>query len=70
MWAQHSTASQLEKFARLYRRYGENAAAMSQHRERSFTSWEEDDGMVSFRIRLPAEQAAVVLRAIEAAKAS
>jgi hypothetical protein len=70
MWAQHSTASQLEKFSRLYRRHGENAAAMSQHRERSFTSWEEDDGMVSFRVRLPAEQAAVVLRAIEAAKAS
>jgi hypothetical protein len=68
MWAQHSTASQMEKFARLYRRYGENAAALSQHRERSFTSWEEDDGMVSFRIRLPAEQAAVVLKAIEAAK--
>jgi hypothetical protein len=55
---------------RLYRRYGENAAAMNQHRERSFTSWEEDDGMVSFRIRLPAEQAAVVLKAIEAARAS
>jgi hypothetical protein len=70
MWAQHSTASQMEKFARLYRRYGENAAAMNQHRERSFTSWEEDDGMVSFRIRLPAEQAAVVLKAVEAAKAS
>ena len=70
MWAQHSTASQMERFARLYRRYGENAAAMRQHRERSFDSWEEDDGMVAFRIRLPAEQAAVVLRAIEAAKAS
>jgi hypothetical protein len=70
MWAQHSTASQMERFARLYRRYGENAAAMNQHRERSFTSWEEDDGMVSFRIRLPAEQAAVVLKAVEAAKAS
>jgi hypothetical protein len=70
MWARHSTASQMERFARLYRRFGENAAAMTQHRERSFTSWEEDGGMVSFRIRLPAEQAAVVLKAIEAAKAS
>jgi hypothetical protein len=70
MWAQHSTAAQMEKFARLYRRYGENAAAMRQHRERSFASWEEEDGMVSFRIRLPAEQAAVVLQAVEAAKAS
>ena len=70
MWAQHSTASQMEKFARLYRRYGENAAAMQQHRERSFTSWEEEDGTVSFRVRLPAEQAAVVLKAVEAAKAS
>jgi len=67
MWAQHSTASQMEKFAALYRRHGENAAAMSQHRERPFTSWEEDDGMVSFRVRLPAEQAAVVRKAIEAA---
>jgi len=67
-WAQHSTASQLEKFTRLYRRHGDNAAAISQHRERSFISWEEDDGMVSIRIRLPAEQAAVVMKAIEAAK--
>jgi hypothetical protein len=70
MWAQHSTASQLEKLARLYRRYGEHAAALAQHRERAFTHFQEDDGMVSFRIRLPAEQAAVVLKAIEAAKAS
>jgi hypothetical protein len=70
MWAQHSTASHMEKLARLYKRYGENAAALAQHRERSFTHFEEDDGMVSFRIRLPAEQAAVVLKAIEAARAS
>src|SRR6056297_115966 len=70
MWAQHSTASHMERFARLYRRYGENAAVMAQHRERSFSHWEEDDGMVSFRIRLPAEQAAVVLKAVEAAKES
>jgi hypothetical protein len=67
-WAKHSTASHMERLARQYRRYGENAAAMSQHRERSLTHWEEADGMVSFRIRLPAEQAAVVLQAIEAAK--
>lgn len=69
-WAKHCTASQLERLARLYRRHGEKAAALAQHRERSFTHWEEDDGMVSFRVRLPAEQAAVVLKAIEAAKAS
>jgi hypothetical protein len=42
----------------------------TQHRERSFTCLEEDSGMVSFRICLPAEQAAVVLKAIEAAKAA
>jgi hypothetical protein len=71
MWAQHSTASHMEKLARLYKRYGENAAALAQHRERSFTHFEEHEGgMVSFRICLPAEQAAVVLKAIEAAKAS
>lgn len=68
MWAQHSTASQLERFARLYRRFGENQSALGQHRERSFSHWEENDGMVSFRIRLPAEQAAVVLQAVAAAK--
>ena len=68
MWARHSTASHMEKLARLYRRHGENAAAMAQHRERSFSYREEEDGMVSFRIRLPAEQAAVVLKAVEAAK--
>jgi len=70
MWARHSTASHMEKLARLYRRHGENAAAMAQHRERSFSYREEEDGMVSFRIRLPAEQAAVVLKAVEAAKAT
>jgi hypothetical protein len=71
MWARHSTASHMEKLARLYRQYGENAAALAQHRERSFTHFEErEGGMVSFRICLPAEQAAVVLKAIEAAKAS
>lgn len=69
-WATECTASQLERLVRLYRRHGENAAALSQHRERSFTHWQEEDGMVSFRVRLPAEQAAVVLKAIEAAKAS
>jgi len=68
MWAQHSTASHMEKLARLYKRYGEHAVAVAQHRERSFTHFEEDDGLVSFRIRLPAEQAAVVLKAIEAAR--
>lgn len=67
-WAKHSTASHMERLARLYRRYGENAAAMTQHRERSFTHWQEADGTVSFRIRLLAEQAAVVLKAIEAAR--
>jgi hypothetical protein len=70
MWAKHSTASQLERFVRLYRRYGENEAAMAQHRGRRFSYWEEEDGMVSFRIRLPAEQAAVVLKAIQAAQDS
>lgn len=70
MWAQHSTASHMEKLARLYRRHGKNAAALAQHRERSFSHWEEDNGMVAFRICLPAEQAAVVLQATEAAKAS
>ena len=71
MWAQHSTASQMERLARLNKRHGENAAALAQHRVRSFTHFEEPaDGMVSFRICLPAEQAAVVLKAIEAAKAS
>jgi hypothetical protein len=70
MWAKHSTASHMERLARLYKRYGENAAALAQHRARSFTYMEESDGTVSFRISLPAEQAAVVLKAIEAAKAT
>jgi hypothetical protein len=67
-WATHSTASHMERLVRLYRRYGENAKAMAQHRNREFTHWEEDDGTISLRVRLPAEQAAVVLKAIEAAK--
>ena len=70
MWAQHSTAAHMERLARLYRRYGENAAALEQHRGRSFARWEDEDGMVTLRVRLPAEQAAVVMKAIEWAKDS
>jgi hypothetical protein len=70
MWAQHATASQMERFVRLYRRHGENTAALEHHRERSFTWFEDDDGMVSMKIRLPRDQAEVVLKAIEAARAS
>jgi hypothetical protein len=70
MWAQHSTASQMERFVRLYRRHGEQSAALEHHRERSFTWFEDDDGMVSIKVRLPRDQAEVVLKAIEAAKAS
>jgi hypothetical protein len=69
-WATHSTASHMERLVRLYRRHGENAKAIAQHRNRELTHWEEEDGTVSFRVRLPAEQAAVVLKAIEAAKAT
>jgi hypothetical protein len=69
-WAEQRTAAQLETMARLHRRFGENAAALAQFGDRSFGHWEEDDGMVSFRVRLPAEQAAVVLKAIEAAQSS
>jgi hypothetical protein len=69
-WAEQRTAAQLETMARLHRRFGENAAALAQFGDRSFSHWEEDDGMVSFRVRLPPEQAAVVLKAIEAAQSS
>ena len=70
MWAKHSTASQMERFVRLYRRFGENAAAVEHHQARSFTWHEDEEGMVSMKIRLPRDQGEVVLKAIEAAKAS
>ena len=67
-WAQDGTASQLERIVRLYRQQGSDAAE-SQHARRELREWREEDGSVVIRVRLPAEQGALVLKAIEAAMA-
>ncbi len=67
-WARDGTASHLERIVRLYRRQGQDAAE-SQHARRELKEWREEDGSVVIRLRLPAEQGALVLKAIEAAMA-
>jgi len=69
--ARHSTASQLEHLVREYRRADpdEARAAEARHRRRYLRSWTDDDGMVVISGRLSPEDGAVVLAAIEAARA-
>jgi Domain of unknown function (DUF222) len=70
--ARHATASQLEQIVREYRRADpeESRAAESRHARRYVRAWTDDDGMVVINARLSPEDGAVVLAAIEAAKAA
>ena len=65
--ARHSTAAQLERMVRAYRGVvgAERAAA---GRPQRYVNWDHaDDGSLVLRARLPAEEGAVVLAALEAA---
>ena len=71
--AQHATAMQVERIVRAYRNVDddedETAAANRKHAERYLRLDANEDGTVSIHGRLPAETAAVVRAALEAARA-
>ncbi|RLA27154.1 MAG: hypothetical protein DRR11_18710, partial [Gammaproteobacteria bacterium] len=68
--ARYATAAQVEKLVRAYRRVGrleERERAMAQHASRELTYYYDDDGSLVIRARLPADEGAVVLQALNAA---
>ena len=68
--AHHATAAQVEKLVRAYRRVGrlaEREQAMACHAARELNYYHDDDGSLVIRARLPAEEGAVVLQALNAA---
>jgi hypothetical protein len=73
MIAHYGTASHVEKLVRAYRsvdRLREASRARDANARRSMSWSHEDDGSFSIRIRLPAEQGALVLKAVRAAAAA
>ncbi|MFL5840653.1 MAG: DUF222 domain-containing protein [Thermoleophilaceae bacterium] len=68
-YALHASASQIETIVRGCRRcVAVEEGADRQFAERSFSWSYDDEGGVMFRGRLPAEQGALVVRAVEAAR--
>jgi len=68
--ARYATAAQLEKLVRAYRRVGhleECERATAQHTSRELTCYYDDDGSLVIRARLPPDEGAVVLQALNAA---
>ncbi|MCP4332617.1 MAG: DUF222 domain-containing protein [Gammaproteobacteria bacterium] len=68
--ARYATAAQVEKLVRAYRRVGcleERECASAQHAARELTYYYDDDGSLVIRARLPADEGAVVLQALNAA---
>jgi len=68
--AQQATAAQVEKLVRAYRRVGrlaEREQAMASHATRALNYYHDEDGSLVIRARLPVEDGAVVLQAIDAA---
>jgi hypothetical protein len=66
----HATAAQVEKLVRAYRSVGrlaEREQAMANHSARELNYYHDDDGSLVIRARLPAEEGAVVLQALNAA---
>jgi len=66
----HATAAQVEKLVRAYRRVGrlaEREQAMDSHAARELNYYHDDDGSLVIRVRLPAEEGAIVLQALNAA---
>jgi len=67
--ARYATAAHLEKLARAYRRVGRLEAcerATAQHATRELTCYYDDDGSLVIRARLPPDEGAVVLQALNA----
>lgn len=68
--ARHATAAQVEKLVRAYRnvgKLGERERANAQHESRELAYYYDDDGSLVIRARLPADEGAVVLQALNAA---
>jgi len=68
--AHHSTAAQVEKLVRAYRSVdsrAEREQAVANQAARELNYYHDDDGCLVIRARLPAEEGAVVLEAINAA---
>lgn len=66
----HATAAQVERLVRAYRRadrLAEREQAMASHAARELNYYHDDDGCLVIRARLPADEGAVVLQALEAA---
>jgi len=67
--ARYATAAQVEKLVRAYRgveRQAERERAAHQHEARELNYYYDDDGSLVIRARLPAEEGAVVLQALNA----
>jgi len=68
--AHHATAAQVEKLVRAYRSVmgrAEREQAVANHAASELNYYHDDDGCLVIRARLPAEEGAVVLQAINAA---
>jgi hypothetical protein len=68
--ARYATAAQVEKLVRAYRgveRREERERAVEQHASRELNYYFDDDGSLVIRARLPAEEGAIVLQALNAA---
>ena len=64
--ARHATASQLERLVRAYRGVVARARAASGGRPERYVAWAHaDDGSLLLRARLPAEEGAIVLAALQ-----
>ena len=70
MLAEHATAAQLERLVRCYRGVvmAELARQNRSYRERELVWWWDDDGSLVIHGRLPAEDGALLLRALEAGR--
>jgi len=68
--AQHATAAQVEKLVRAYRgveRRAQRERAVAQHAARELNYYHDEGGSLVIHARLPAEEGAVVLQALNAA---
>ena len=68
--ARYATAAQVEKLVRAYRgvaRHAERERATKQHASRELNYYHDEDGSLVIHARLPAEEGAVVLLALNAA---
>ncbi len=68
--ALNGTATHVERVSQLYRRTGriaEREEAVAQIRERELSYYQDDHGFFVFKARLPPEQGALVIKALQAA---